>query len=319
MHNQPDRLALFRRMLFIRRFEERIESLYQTDIMKTPVHLSIGQEATAVGVCALLAAEAPLYSNYRAHAHYIAKGGDVQKLVNELHNRATGCSGGRGGSMHIIDVAHGIMGTTAIVGGNVPLAVGTALADKIDGRDCITTVFFGDGASEEGGTYESLNFALTHALPLLFVCENNRYAVYSEISERTTEASVRTRFSGLGIDSFEADGNDLDAVLAAAEAALAVVRTGRPALLELHTMLMREHVGTFKAAKQRLLGDDWDRWLADCPIERFAARLETEGRLQAADRRRMDAEIEAELDAAFATAVAEPLPDPATVLDHVYR
>ena len=318
MPRPVDRLDLYRRMLFIRRFEEYIERLYMTDIMKTPVHLSIGQEASAVGVCSLLEPEEVIWTNYRAHAHYIAKGGNVQRLVNELHNRATGCSGGRGGSMHIIDVDRGILGTSAIVGANVTLAVGTAMADKMDGKPGATVVFFGDGASEEGGTYESLNFAATHSLPLLFVCENNAYAVYSEISERATVPSVTERFKGMGLPSFEADGNDLDAVRAAAQKALAVVRSGRPALMEVTTMLMREHVGTQKDAKMRLLGSSWDMWDAHCPIKLYAKQLTSLGLATPTALTEMDEHIENRLSEIFRTAAQEPLPEPDTLLDHVY-
>ena len=318
MPRPVDRLDLYRRMLFIRRFEEYIERLYMTDIMKTPVHLSIGQEASAVGVCSLLEPDEVVWTNYRAHAHYIAKGGDVQRLVNELHNRATGCSGGRGGSMHIIDTDHGILGTSAIVGANVTLAVGTAMADKMDGRPGATVVFFGDGASEEGGTYESLNFAAVKSLPLLFVCENNAYAVYSEISERATVPSVAERFKGMALPSFDADGNDLDAVRAAAQKALAVVRSGRPALLEVTTMLMREHVGTKKEAKMRLLGPSWERWQAHCPIKLYGRQLISLGLATPEGLAEMDTLTEDRLSEIFRTAAQEPLPDPDTLLDHVY-
>jgi TPP-dependent pyruvate/acetoin dehydrogenase alpha subunit len=315
----PPPVELYRRMLLIRRFEEKIESLYQTDVMRTPVHSCIGQEAIAVGVASRLRAEDVLFSNYRGHGHYLAKGGDLSALVNELHNRATGCSGGRGGSMHLIDVAHGMLGTTAIVGQGVPLAVGSALASRLRGDDLVTVTFFGDGAAEEGYVYESLNFAAVHALPTLFVCENNGYAILAPLAERAATPSVIDRFSGVGLLGLRADGNDVEAVADVTDTALAAVRGGRPVLLELTTMLMREHVGTGLRAKQRVLGAEWDSWSERCPVATHRERLLSRGDATAAELGELDVAIRREVDCAFERALAEPYPPPAAVGELVYR
>ncbi len=315
---QDERLRLYQEMVRIRRFEEHIASVYMSDILKTPVHLSLGQEAVAVGVCGQMAADEILFSNYRNHAHYLAKGGDLQAIANELNNRATGCSGGRGGSMHVCDMDVNILGTTAIVGGAVPLAVGAALSSKLKGENTITVVFFGDGAAEEGGTYESLNFALAHDLPILFVCENNAYAIYASLAERTTSPKIIDRFNGLGIQSWEGDGNDLDEVRGLAATALDYVRQGKPALLEVHTMLMAEHVGTFTKAKSDVLGNEWQTWEGDCPLVTFRKRLSDEG-LGEDQLSLAEADANAEIANAFETALNEPLPDPATLMNNVYR
>lgn len=314
--NKVERLVLFRELALIRRFEEYIESVYMTDILKTPVHLSIGQEAIAVGLCRQLKASDRLFTTYRNHAHYIAKGGSIQALVDELNNRATGCSGGRGGSMHVIDLAVGIPGTTAIVGGAVPLAVGSALASKFSGDGAISVTFFGDGASEEGGTYESLNFAAVHKLPVLFVCENNQYAIYSPQHERASTASIIERFKGLGIISLSGDGNDLDDVIRVSAQAIELTRQGQPVLLELSSMLMREHVGTGIRAKQNLLGEDWDAWEENCPLRRFERILLAQG-FDAGELARIDSDVRLEVAGFFRSALDQPLPNPASVADHV--
>lgn len=313
---KAERLALFRELALIRRFEEYIESVYMTDILKTPVHLSIGQEAIAVGLCRQLRPSDRLFTTYRNHAHFIAKGGNLQALADELNNRATGCSGGRGGSMHVIDLAAGIPGTTAIVGGAVPLAVGSGLASKFSKDGNISVTFFGDGASEEGGTYESLNFAAVHSLPVLFVCENNQYAIYSPQDERASTASIIERFKGLGITSLAGDGNDLDEVIRVSAQAIEIVRSGRPVLLELSSMLMREHVGTGIRAKRDLLGDSWDEWEEGCPLRRFERVLLNEG-IAADELAHIDSDVRLYVAEVFRRSLEQPLPDPASVSDHV--
>lgn len=313
---KAERLALFRELALIRRFEEYIESVYMTDILKTPVHLSIGQEAIAVGLCRQLRPTDRLFTTYRNHAHYIAKGGNLQALADELNNRATGCSAGRGGSMHVIDLDAGIPGTTAIVGGAVPLAVGSGLASKFSGHGAITVTFFGDGASEEGSTYESLNFSAVHDLPVLFVCENNQYAIYSPQNERASTASIVERFNGLGITSLTGDGNDLDEVIRVSAEAIALVRSGRPVLLELSSMLMREHVGTGIRAKQALLGDEWSYWEEVCPLRRFERKLVEEG-FSLDELAHIDSDVRVQVADIFRRSLDQPLPDPASVADHV--
>ena len=178
------RLSALKSMKTIRRFEEAIAEAVEAGEIKTPVHLYIGQEAVATGVCMSLAKSDYVFGAHRSHGHYLAKGGDIDALAAEIFCRATGCSKGRGGSMHIVAPSVGIFGTSALTGGNFAVSVGTALAPVRLGRDRVSVAFFGDGATEEGVFHESLNFAALHRLPVLFVCENNLYSSHLHISER---------------------------------------------------------------------------------------------------------------------------------------
>ena len=175
---------LFESMLRIRLVEESIANKYSEQKMRCPTHLSIGQEAIAVGVCANLTSQDQVLSTHRAHAHYLAKGGCLNSMMAEIYGKASGCSKGMGGSMHLIDTSVGFMGSTAIVGNTIPVAVGLALEKKLTRKKSIACVFFGDGATEEGAFYESVNFAIIHSLPILFICENNLYSVYSGLEVR---------------------------------------------------------------------------------------------------------------------------------------
>ena len=171
-------------MLRIRRVEEAIADRYVEQEMRCPTHLCIGQEAIAVGVCDVLERKDKVFSNHRAHGHYLAKGGDLSAMIAELYGRVTGCCGGRGGSMHLIDLDAGVMGTTPIVGGTIPVATGSAWASALQKRGEVTVVFFGEGCFEEGVMHESLNFAALHKLPIVFICENNEFSVYTPLSLR---------------------------------------------------------------------------------------------------------------------------------------
>lgn len=177
-------VALYRDMLRIRKVQLRIESLYHLDEMKTPIHLCVGQEAVAVGVCANLYKDDYISSNHRGHGHYLAKGGDLKSMIAELHCRETGCSKGRGGSMHLVDVSVGHMGSSSIVGGCIPIATGLALAIEMQKQNRVSVAFFGDGAGDEGVLYESVNFAILKRLPVIFIYENNQFSVCSRVSSR---------------------------------------------------------------------------------------------------------------------------------------
>src|SRR3989338_9607744 len=183
-------LSLYRKLLLIRQTEEKIAEKYQEREMRCPVHLSIGQEAVAVGVCDNLKKEDIVYSNHRCHAHYLAKGGNLNRMIAEIYGKETGCAKGRGGSMHLIDLAAGFGGATPIVGNSVPIAVGAAFSNKLKGDKNIAVVFLGDGSTEEGVFHESLNFAILKKLPVLFVCENNLFSVYTNLSERQPKRQI---------------------------------------------------------------------------------------------------------------------------------
>jgi pyruvate dehydrogenase E1 component alpha subunit len=236
---------LYHQMLRIRLVEEAIASRYHEQKMRCPTHLSIGQEAVAVGVSSALTIDDKVYSSHRAHAHYIAKGGSIDKLIAELYGKKTGCTGGRGGSMHLCDLDVGFMASTAIVANSIPLAVGHALHLQTQNMDAISVAYFGEGATEEGAFYESLNFAVVKSLPVLFVCENNRYSVYSALDARQPKSrNIANLAKAIGANSVELDGNDVMAVAEATEETKASILSGQgPVLLECHTYRQREHCG----------------------------------------------------------------------------
>src|SRR5438445_3877117 len=200
---------LYRSLYRIRRLEEEIARIYPTDRIKSPVHLSIGQEAVSVGVCAALGPSDMVFGTYRGHALYLAKGGDMRAMVAELFGKATGCARGKGGSMHLIDPDAGMMGASAVVGSTIPNAVGYAYALKQGGADAIVASFFGDGATEEGVWAESLNFAVLKRLPILFICENNQYAIHTHQRLRQGRPDICARAAAYGLPAERIENNDV--------------------------------------------------------------------------------------------------------------
>jgi pyruvate dehydrogenase E1 component alpha subunit len=308
----PDRqLALFRSMLRIRRVQERIESEYMQDEMKTPVHLYIGQEAIATAVCAHLRDDDAVNSNHRSHGHYLAKGGDLSAMMAELFCKSTGCSKGYGGSMHLVDVSHGNMGTSAIVGGGIPIGTGQALAFKMQGLDRVSVVFFGDGAADEGTLYESVNFAMLKRLPVIYMLENNGWAVCSPTSTRQKWDNVFHK----GADpellfTAKVDGNDPDAVYAAVETAVARARAGKgPSFIEAVTYRILGHAGCWKQDPNGYRdAEEIKAWQERCPVCGYRDRLKAQGLVSETSLAAMEADIAAESDAAFDFARRSPLP-----------
>ena len=237
--------SLYEELLKIRLIEEEISYRYSEEKMRCPTHIAIGQEAAAVGVCASLNKNDYAVSGHRAHHHYIAKGGNIKKLIAEIYGKETGCSGGKGGSMHLIDTNVGFMGSTAIVAGTIPVGVGLSFSQKLKHSENITCIFFGDAAIEEGVFYESVNFAILKNLPVLFVCENNQFSCFTHLSERQPQnRKIFEMVSGLGIDSFECDGNDVIAVQETTAQLVNKIKKGEgPKFLELHTYRWLEHCG----------------------------------------------------------------------------
>ena len=232
--NQEELICLYRKLLRIRRTEEAIARADAAHEIRCPVHLSIGQEAVAVGICAHLVSSDHIYSNHRCHAHYLAKGGDLRKMIAELYGRKTGCCRGRGGSMHLTDPKVGMMGASAIVGGTIPLAVGSALSFSLDGVENVSVAFLGDGATEEGIFYESLNFAQLKKLPVIFAVENNSYATYSHQRARQSNLDIFERALAFRMSCQAVDGNNVEEVFEEAAQAVARARSGNgPTLLEL--------------------------------------------------------------------------------------
>jgi pyruvate dehydrogenase E1 component alpha subunit len=311
--------SLYRMMVLIRRFEERIAGKVEEGAIPTPCHFCIGQEAIAAGVCAALERRDCVWGAHRSHGHYLAKGGDVAALFAEIFCRAAGCAGGRGGSMHVCDHDAGVMGTVPIVAATIPIAVGAGLAFKLRGEDRVSVAFFGDGATEEGHFHESLNLAGIQCAPVVFVCENNLYSSHMEIHERRLRDNIPDSGAAHGIPADQVDGNDVLAVRAAAAAAIARARLGQgPTLLECRTFRWRGHVGPswdIDVGVRRK--DELQQWLPKDPIARFASWLE-EHVVDAAALRRIERDVERELSAAMAAALECPPPDPASVNDHVY-
>ncbi len=222
---------LYRGLRRIRRVEEEVARLYPTDKIKSPVHLSIGQEAIAVGVCDVLRPDDAVAPTYRGHAAYLAKGGDLGEMMAELYGKVGGCARGKGGSMHLIGMEQFILGTSAVVGTTIPLAVGFALALKREGKGRIAVAFFGDGATEEGVFYESLNFAALHRLPMLFVCENNFFAIHTPLEKRWATKRLCERVATYDIPTAKIEDGDVLKIRAwTAESAAARARRPRPAL-----------------------------------------------------------------------------------------
>lgn len=236
---------LFESMLRIRLVEESIANKYSEQKMRCPTHLSIGQEAIAVGVCANLTSQDQVLSTHRAHAHYLAKGGCLNSMMAEIYGKASGCSKGMGGSMHLIDTSVGFMGSTAIVGNTIPVAVGLALEKKLTRKKSVACVFFGDGATEEGAFYESVNFAIIHSLPILFICENNLYSVYSGLEVRQPVGrKIYKMVRAMGISAQHANGNDVEEVARKVKhAKTMILKSGGPQFLEFDTYRWREHCG----------------------------------------------------------------------------
>lgn len=277
-------------MLRIRRVEEALAEAYKDQEIRTPLHLSIGQEAIAVGVCANLNQSDKVFSGHRAHAHFLAKGGNLKAFMAELYGKEWGLSQGRSGSMHLQDLSCGFQGSSAIVGGTIPLAVGSAWADKIKGNKDVTVVFFGDGAFEEGVIHESFNFAALHQLPIVFVCENNKTAVNCDISERQSgKREIIDIAEAHGLEVESSTGQNLRWVLKLSEAAINRARQGYPQFLEFYTERERIHCGIEK--ERELLND---------PLKTHSY---TYGEIL-----EMEAEIQLEIEDAFEFVRKSPIP-----------
>lgn len=305
------RESLLREMVRIRRVEETLADLYPAGEMRTPTHFSIGQEAVAVGVCGALRRDDVVYSGHRCHAHYLAKGGDLHGMVAELYGRETGCARGRGGSVHLNDPEVGVIASSAILGQTMAVAVGTALAFTMDGRDQLAVTFFGDGTVEEGIFHETLNFAVMRQAPVLFVCENNGFSTHTRLEVRQpASVSIHARAASYGMPSRLVDGNDVFAVYAAAREAVAHARGGAgPFFLECTTYRWREHVGPqWDYDKGYRTKAEVDAWIARCPIRRASERLLSEG-VSTPDRiAAMGRASQIEVDEAVAAARAASFP-----------
>jgi pyruvate dehydrogenase E1 component alpha subunit len=319
-HSTQQLVAWYRAMLRIRRIEEEIERRYHQDQMKTPIHLVIGQEAAAVGCCAALRETDLVYTSHRTHGAYLAKGGDLGRMLCEMHCRINGCVGSRGGSMHLIDRSVGMAGTSAIVGGAVPIATGAALAAKMKQDDRVVVVFMGDATTEEGVTAESLNFAALKTLPVIFFCENNFYSVQSPLSARQPPREIRAWAEAHGMPAVSVDGVNVLAVNAAVRDAVARARAGGgPTFVEVAVYRFRAHGGAGDDSKTGYRTEaERIAWEAVDPIPLFGEYLMRSANLDSAAIQKMEHEIAAEIASAFELALASPNPTEENLYRHVY-
>ena len=236
---------LFMSLYRIRRLEEEIVRIYPTDKIKSPTHLSIGQEAVSVGVCEALDEQDAVFGSYRSHALYLAKGGDMNSMMAELYGKLTGISKGKGGSMHLADVSKGIICSSAVVATTIPTAIGYAYAFKYQGKNSIVASFFGDGATEEGVFYESLNFAALKKLPVIFICENNSYAIHAHQSSRQAKSNICERVASFNIPAIKIQGNDVLEIYDTVRKIREKMRKSEsvPHFIECETYRWKEHVG----------------------------------------------------------------------------
>lgn len=314
-------VALFQTMLKIRLFEEKIAEIYPQQEIRCPVHLCIGQEAIAAGVCLSLKKEDYVFSNHRCHGHCIAKGMSLRPIMAELFGRKTGCSKGRGGSPHLIDLEHNILGTSAMVGGGIAHAVGVALASSMRKEFCVSVAFFGDGAVDTGSFHECLNFAALRRLPVLFVCENNLYATHSHILARQPADNIYKRAEGYCIPGFRVDGNDVLAVHRLAKTAIERARNFEgPTLLECRTYRWMGHVSpSFDIHFGYRSQDELDAWIKRCPIKRFREFLLGKGVVSISKIEEIKTQITQEIEDALDFARNSPFPGAEELYDDVYK
>jgi TPP-dependent pyruvate/acetoin dehydrogenase alpha subunit len=308
-------VQLYRSLYRIRRVEEEIARVYPSDRIKSPVHLSIGQEAVSVGVCAALEPGDVVFGTYRGHALYLARGGNLPQMIAELYGKATGCTKGKGGSMHLIAAEQGVMGTSAVVGTTIANAVGYAYALRYRRGPAIVASFFGDGATEEGVFSESLNFAVLKKLPILFVCENNQYAIHTHQSRRQGHPVICDRARAHGMPAECLDGADPRILLARTREVAAAIRAGGgPWFFEVRTYRWHEHVGP---GLDYHLGyrtpEEAQPWQAGDAVGRLAEAVDP------GERARVEREVEEEIALAFAFAEASPFPEAADLVTDVFK
>jgi pyruvate dehydrogenase E1 component alpha subunit len=314
---QGQLVEMYRTMLTIRRFEERCNHLYMQGRIPSTLHLYIGQEAVATGVCAHLRPDDYLFSTHRPHGHALAKGVSPQAIMAELFGKRTGCCKGKGGSMHVGDVRVGMFPAIAIVGGNAPLAAGTALAAKRLTEDRVTVCFMGDGAVNEGAVHEAMNMAALWDLPVVYVCENNLYAASTPLATAFKNENLASRAAAYGMAGVVVDGNDVEAVYqAAGEAITRARRREGPTFVEAQTYRQcghsRSDPRTYRSKEEEA------EWQARDPIANLALRLKEMGGATDDSLATMELEVTAVVDNAVAFAEESPLPEPTDALEHVF-
>lgn len=304
-------LNLYNELLRIRTVEHKIANEYYKGEMRCPVHLSIGQEATPVGICNNLKKDDLIVSAHRSHAHYLAKGGNLKKMIAEIYGKVTGCAKGKGGSMHLIDIKSGVVAAVPIVGSTIPIGTGIAWGNKLKNNNKVVVVFFGDGATEEGVFQESLDFAALHNLKILFVCENNYYSVYSNFSSRQSKKRNILKLSeSLGVKSFKVYGNDVIKIYKESKKLINDIRKNKgPALMLLDTYRWLEHCGPnnddnleYRSKKEI------NFWLKKCPLKKMEADLKKQKIFNTKLKKNVLNKLKKEINQAFNFAQKSPFP-----------
>ena len=316
-YSRDELAAALRKMHLIRKFEEGAEDSYMRGLVHGTMHLSIGQEASAVGACVALTDSDKITSTHRGHGHCLAKGADPKLMFAEFFGKENGYCKGRGGSMHIADVSMGNLGANAIVAGGIPIATGAALSAKRLGTGDVVVSFFGDGANNEGAFHEALNMASVWKLPVIFFCENNKYGMSVSTARSTAVKSIAERAAAYAMPGQSVDGNDFSAVAEAADAAVTRARNGEgPSLIESVTYRWRGHS---KSDRNRYrTREEIEAWMARDPIPQMAEMLTTHGVLTQAEVDEIENAAAEEITAAIEFAKQSPDPDPAQVLRDVY-
>jgi pyruvate dehydrogenase E1 component alpha subunit len=308
---------MYETMVMIRKFEERAGDLILEGKIKTPCHLYIGEEAVATGVCFALKKEDFIFGTHRSHGHYIAKGGDKKKLMAEIFCKKTGCSKGKGGSMHVVAQEIGLLGTPPIVAASIPIAVGTALSSVLRKNNRVSVCFFGDGATNEGVFYESLNFASLRKLPIVFVCENNFYSTHMPISKTLADTNIAKKAEGFNMPGIQIDGNDVILVYQTAKKAVENARRGKgPTLIECQTYRWRGHVGPQDDLDKGLRSkEELDFWMKKCPIKRLEKIL----KIPTLQKERISERIEKEVQEAVIFAKKSPYPEKKEIFEDIFK
>ncbi len=319
--NQETLSRLYQAMLKIRLAEEKIAEIYPSDKIQSPIHLCIGQEAISAGVCLALGPQDHIYGTYRGHGLYIARGGNLRKLFAELYGKDTGCTRGKGGSMHVVAPEVGLMGCSAIVASTIPVATGDALASALQGRVRVVASVFGDGAVDEGVFFESVNFAVLKKLPILYICENNNYAVHSRVSDRHKQTELSRYGESLGLEGKRFEGNDAWVVYLAVKGAVEKIRSGgEPMLLEFTTYRIYEHVGPGRDHQELYREHEkLDDALKNDPLLKIKSALAKKFGVTEESFGNWDKNFRKEVDEAVDFAEQSPFPESSGLHDDLYK
>ncbi|MFL2639756.1 MAG: thiamine pyrophosphate-dependent dehydrogenase E1 component subunit alpha [Dehalococcoidia bacterium] len=318
--NDMTKKKMLKELIRIRQFEDKVADLLDTDEINCPTHLYTGQEGIAVGICEALEVKDYIWGTHRSHGHYLAKGGDMNKMMAELYGKETGCSHGRGGSMHLLAQEVGILGTVPMVGATIPMAVGSALVSSIKKDEKVSVAFFGDGATEEGVFHEALNFASLKKLPVIFVCENNLYSSHLRIEDRRSEDNIYKSAETHGMEGVVVDGNNTLSVYLAAMNAVNRARSGLgPTLIECKTYRWRGHVGPSWDLNVNIRDkEELDAWMQRDPIEILSKEMIEASEITKQDLNSLKKMVSVEIDKSVQFARQSSFPDVKELSNNVY-